>query len=426
MKSADAIAARERLAITGWIPARSEAFRHLPPPPAPIWLGDDPELAAPGADALPVDGAGWTLHPLGISAPGQVDAIWLDAGDATEREALFAGQPLPGDGDGEAAPFAWAHRAICRDGLRLRIGTAGPGRDPSAPVWLHVRHRPRSAVEAPLLSIELLPGAHCVLVEAHTRTAMDGPDSTAGGPPIVQNLQTHIRLGEGATLRHLRIVAPAAGDRIAHRLQVGIGRRANYHQALVASGSRYHLQRHRVELQGEEAACHMAGVLVAAGSVIEQQALVSHEAPRTSSDVETLALAGGKALAVVNARTRIAPGCDDASVRQRLSGVPTGGQPRLVLRPHLEIHHDTVQAVHGATWGALPEDALFYARQRGLDERSARGLIVEGMANAMLERCLGEPTLLEALHDDGTLRIDAFVSRVAPSPPGAADGSGHD
>jgi len=56
-----------------------------------------------------------------------------------------------------------------------------------------------------------------------------------------------------------------------------------------------------------------------------------------------------------------------------------------------------VQAAHGATWGALPEDALFYARQRGLDAVSARTLIIEGMARALLERCLpatGESDLL--------------------------------
>jgi len=35
---------------------------------------------------------------------------------------------------------------------------------------------------------------------------------------------------------------------------------------------------------------------------------------------------------------------------------------------YLEILHDQVQATHGATWGALPEDALFYAQQRGIDE----------------------------------------------------------
>ena len=40
--------------------------------------------------------------------------------------------------------------------------------------------------------------------------------------------------------------------------------------------------------------------------------------------------------------------------------------------------------------------ALFYARQRGLDEARARALIIEGMAHALLERCLGG-------EDDGLL-----------------------
>ena len=64
------------------------------------------------------------------------------------------------------------------------------------------------------------------------------------------------------------------------------------------------------------------------------------------------------------------------------------GQPRLILRPHLEILHDQVAAVHGATWGALPEDALFYAQQRGLAPDTARSLIIEGKARALLERAL--------------------------------------
>ena len=113
---------------------------------------------------------------------------------------------------------------------------------------------------------------------------------------------------------------------------------------------------------------------------------VAHAAARTRSDVAMLALARDKAHMVDNAHTRIAPGAAEAEVRQRLTGIPTGGQPRLVLRPHLEILHDQVQAHHGATWGALPEDALFYARQRGLDERSAHALIVEGLAGALLQQ----------------------------------------
>ena len=34
------MAARERLAVMGWIPPRSEYFHHVPPPAADVWLGE--------------------------------------------------------------------------------------------------------------------------------------------------------------------------------------------------------------------------------------------------------------------------------------------------------------------------------------------------------------------------------------------------
>ena len=70
----------------------------------------------------------------------------------------------------------------------------------------------------------------------------------------------------------------------------------------------------------------------------------------------------------------------------------------------MEIYHDNVQAAHGATWGALPEDALFYARQRGLDASAARSLIIEGMANALLSRCFTDAATLDALAQGDALQ----------------------
>ena len=420
----DGLAVRLQLDERGWIPRKAEAFRHLPPPAIDVWLGSEAVPPAPGRDAHPPAGAGWTLHPIGQRPQGRIDARWLDAGDALQRAEMWAGLPAPvdqgagdaGDGgaidgdavDGDAAPFAWAHRALCRQALSLRIaGTPGADRGPSETVWLQLRHQPRSAVEAPLLLIEVLAGVHCVLVETHDTQPV------ASQQAIVQNLQVRLLLGEGATLQHLRIAKPGAADRIAHHLHARLGRGSHYAQALVASGSGYHLQRSMIELHAERAVAHSAGLLLAADSVLEHQVRISHGAAQTTSAIEDLALASGSARAVVNAHTRIAPGAARADVRQRLNGIPTGGQPKLVLRPHLEIHHDQVQASHGATWGALSDDALFYARQRGLDERSARGLIVHGMAGALLRRCFTDDPLLEALDIDELLRA-AVARHLAP------------
>lgn len=372
---ADITAAKARLQTQGWVSRRSEFFRHLPPPELQQWLT---EPADEGSDAQPAARTDWTLHPLDDTCTRQIDACWLDALDAVERSELFARLPAPG---GDDAPFAWAHRALCRQGLRLRISA----REDGAPVQLHLRHRPLGLAEAPLLVLEIEQDARCVLLETHERSA------DRSHAEIAQNLQLHVMLARGARLHHLRVVAPDPGDRIAHFVHATLARDAHYAQAMAATGSDYHLQRTTVQLQGPGAQARSAGVLLTNGRTLDQQVHTHMNAARTVSNVEILALASGRAHAVANACTRIAAGSDDADVRQRLSGIALDGQPHMVLRPHLEILHDQVQAVHGATWGTLPQDALFYASQRGLDPATARALIAQGMARALLERKLEDP-----------------------------------
>jgi Fe-S cluster assembly protein SufD len=364
------LAARSHLAAHGWIARHSEPFRHLPPPDAPVWLG-----ALENAALLPL-ASGWHLQPAQV---GGVQARWLDAADPAQRAELLAGMALPGDDP--AAPFAWAHRALVRDGLRLRVAATG-----GAPLVLQLRRTPLSPVEAPLLVLELLPGAHCVLVEVHER------DCDA---PLVQNLQVHVTVGEGAGLRHLRVALPGLQDQLAHDVQVRLARGASYDHCLLAGGSRYHLQRSVLRLDQRGATARSGSVLLAADSTLDHQVAVDHAAAKTTGSVEALALGAGTARIVANAQCTIQPGAEDAQTRQRLAGIPTSGQPKLVLRPHLEIHHDQVQAAHGATWGALPEDALFHARQRGLGEAQAKAMIVEGLAAAVLARAVDDRDLLE-------------------------------
>lgn len=399
---ADALSARSHLAGIGWIGRKAESFRHIPPPAAQVWLGDEVDSAASDCDAASRDGAGWTLQPLGPLPHGRIDARWLDAANPTQRSELFAGLPAPGDD--EAAPFAWAHRALCVQGLRLRIAgfdDASTDDDGGPAVCLHLNLKPRCTVDAPMLVIELEPGVRCVLLETHQR------ESGSCAPPMVQNLQVHVWLGQGAELQHVRMVLPHPEDRLAQHVHVRLDADARYRQALLASASSYHLQRDVLDIVGKRATATCAAVLFNRGAGLDQQVRVRHGAAHTQSDVETLALAGGPAQLVANAYTHIAPGADEAVVRQRLSGVPTDGEPRIVLRPHLEIEHDQVQAAHGATWGALDENALFYAGQRGIAPSVARALLIEGRSLALLARGLGE-TQDGLLH---TLGIDVALAR---------------
>ena len=388
--------ARQQLHAHGWIARRSEAFHHLPPPALAHWL--------PAAeDATPAAAPEWSiaLHDTPASA---IDVRWLNALDSAERSTLLQALPAPGEGIAkahEAAPFAWAHRALCRQGLHLHI----PARADGAPVVLTLTHQPAPGVQAPTLIGDVAPGARCLVHEVHPAQASAS----------IHNLHAHIRVGAGAHVEHLRCVTPGAQDQWAHHVHASVAEGGAYHQALVASDSAYHLQRHTVALQGTGAQARQGALLLLTSQQIDHQATCDMQAAHTDSAVQSLVLARAQARAVSNAYTRIAPGAQQANVFQRLTGIPLDGAPRLTLRPHLEILHDNVQAAHGATWGALPADALFYARQRGLDETSARALITQGMAQAVLERALPGSDWLAQWLDSGWLAERLHTHAHSPS-----------
>ena len=55
-------------------------------------------------------------------------------------------------------------------------------------------------------------------------------------------------------------------------------------------------------------------------------------------------------------------------------------------KPELEIYADDVKCGHGATSGALDEDAMFFLRARGLDPDAARGLLIEAFLDDAIEQ----------------------------------------
>lgn len=59
--------------------------------------------------------------------------------------------------------------------------------------------------------------------------------------------------------------------------------------------------------------------------------------------------------------------------------------------PALEINADDVKASHGSTIGQLDEAAMFYLRSRGLEEATARGLLVYAFAREPLEGVASGP-----------------------------------
>jgi Fe-S cluster assembly protein SufD len=65
-------------------------------------------------------------------------------------------------------------------------------------------------------------------------------------------------------------------------------------------------------------------------------------------------------------------------------------------KPELEIFADDVVCAHGATVIDIDEDHLFYLMARGISEKSARGLLVNGFVDELIDE-LDNEELVEVL-----------------------------
>ncbi|MCK6434657.1 MAG: SufD family Fe-S cluster assembly protein [Aquabacterium sp.] len=285
----------------------------------------------------------------------------------------------------------WVYLDDAADGFRLEPRT----RAGAVPALT------QGAGELPTLRLQLDPGAHGVLVETV-------PPGDGGGA----DWRLELQLGAGAWLQHLRL-RPARSGAV-RQVHAQLGADARYDQVLLCAATAGS-DRTEVRLEGDGARAHVGSVLLAAAGRFEHAVHTEQRGRDSLAGIETLVLAAGSARVDADARSVQAPRAQGARVGQRLAGIPVAGQPKVRLRPHLEILHDDVQAAHGATWGALPEEAVFFACQRGLDAAQARRLVLAGMAQAVLERTVEAADLQRVLlrWGDG--------GGMAPQPPAAAD-----
>ena len=87
---------------------------------------------------------------------------------------------------------------------------------------------------------------------------------------------------------------------------------------------------------------------------------------------------------------------------QRNNNLLLTDKANMQTKPQLIIDADDVKCSHGATVGQIDEEALFYLRARGIEEKKARLIMMNAFAHEVVEQ-----VKIEALRD----RIDNLVEK---------------
>lgn len=196
-----------------------------------------------------------------------------------------------------------------------------------------------------------------------------------------------ISLGRGARLERI-VLAEDGGEGVrVVTANVVLAPEAHFAQTVLTSGARRQRIETRIAHPGGHAAVRLDGVYLLAGKRhADQTSVVEHEGVDGVTSQLAKGVVADQARGVFQGRIVVAEGADRTDARMGHHALVLSDRAEVDARPELEIYADDVACAHGNTVGALDEEALFYARQRGIPEAAARALLMEAFVGEVVER----------------------------------------
>jgi Fe-S cluster assembly protein SufD len=244
---------------------------------------------------------------------------------------------------------------------------------------------------------------------------------------VFSNTVTVLAAGEHSVLSHYMIERENNRAFNVSTLRIQQGRSADIASHSVLLGGA--LVRNNVHpvLAGEGGECLINGLFIGTGDQhLDNYMLVEHASPRCASRQFYNGILDGHASGVFHGRIIVHPEAQKTDAKQTNRNLLLSDSAQINTKPQLEIYADDVKCTHGATIGQIETDALFYLRSRGIDEVSARKLLLAAFAAECLDRMKPGPV---RRHVEGLINSslsEIAESAIAESAPGALAGNGED
>ena len=141
-----------------------------------------------------------------------------------------------------------------------------------------------------------------------------------------------------------------------------------------------------VRFDGEGGECLLKGLYLAGGkSSVDIKVNMVHNLPGCTSRQTFKGILSGEARTQFFGLINVPEKCVGTEAYQENHNLLLSDGCRAQSLPQLEIYADDVKCSHGATFGRLNADELFYMRSRGIPEADARRLQMVAFAGEILE-----------------------------------------
>ncbi len=136
-----------------------------------------------------------------------------------------------------------------------------------------------------------------------------------------------------------------------------------------------------INLESENCEGHMYGLfLIDKKSHVDNNTSVDHMMPNSYSNELYKGILDEKSTGVFNGKIYVRQDAQKTNAFQSNNNILLSEDATIHTKPQLEIWADDVKCSHGCTSGQLDEDAIFYLRARGINEKNAKAMMLNAFA----------------------------------------------
>jgi Fe-S cluster assembly protein SufD len=313
-----------------------------------------------------------------IEAPEGAAVLPLAAALESEEELVRErlGSLVPIDD-----PFVARNEAEWRDGVLIHVPR---GVKLAEPIRVELPLDEDGAVVAWRTLVVLEEGAEADVWD-HCSSAGDETEA-------LLNSVVELHVGQAATLRYISSQDISERAWVFATQRARVERDARLDWTALGFGSARGKVRMETNLAGAGSEARVTGGYAGrAGQHLDYDTTQEHSAPNTISDLAFRGVLAAEATAVWRGMIRVDPGAQGTDAFQESRNLLLSPDAHADAIPGLEIEADDVRCTHAAAVAQIDRDQLFYLTSRGLSRAEAKGLVIEGFLESLVERLQGSP-----------------------------------
>ncbi len=244
-----------------------------------------------------------------------------------------------------------------------------------------------------------LQSRNLIVVGANAKLSLVHCDDSYNHQASFSNIVTEIHVGENGVMDHYKLQNLNNNSTLISSVYFRLGASSNLESHYISLNGGLIRNNIRVHFNGPQGNANIFGIYLMDGRQhVDNNVFIDHAFPGCTSNETFKGILDEHAHAIFNGHVLVRRNAVKTDARQSNKNILLTDTARVNSKPFLEIYNDDVKCSHGSTTGQLDQDAMFYLRQRGIGEETARMLLMFAFADEIVKK-IAIPQLRQRIED---------------------------